>query len=286
MTQLLKSKHFRLIIAVAMGFGAGWLGRGAFVEPLSKEKEDPHHLTLFHNSAGLDEPPSRRERPSAVLNATPRRSDDLQIDAPARELMAETSAIADVAEHARHLRGLVAAWIRDDLSLSTEEKEALLRRLEDGSFRKSNGIMSDAVELSALVAKLADPETREAWKQAHASNPARSEIFSRFASADVGVEHPGHLLDAAAGWTPWERSRYRDRLLEDWASKNPEGARAWLESNPGEFGTGAARAVYDQLASTDFDALESELVSIGEPRLREAAIRALASSLVGSHSEC
>lgn len=282
MTQFLKSKSFRLIIAVTMSFGAGWLGRGAWVEQLPKEKEDSHHLKPFHNSAASDETPSRGERPSSMPNATPHRSGKPQIEQPAQELLAKASAITDDANHARYLRGLVAAWIRNDLSLSTELKDALLRRLEDGSFRRSNGIMSDAVELSALVAKLADPEIREAWKQAHASDPARSEIFSRFASADVVIVHPGHLLGAAAGWTPWERSRYRDRLLERWASRNPDGARAWLESIPGGFGTAAARTVYEQLASTDFSSLEGELDSIGEPRLREVAIRALASSLTSN----
>lgn len=282
MSHFIKSTRFRLIIAVAMAFGAGWLGRGAFVEPPSEKEDGPLLPESVHHSDVSEKASRRQEHTSEVTNATPHRSGDLQIDASARELLAEASKITDGAEQARYLRGLVAAWIRDDLSLSTEEKKAMLRRIENGSFRGTNGIMSDAVELSALIARLNDPEIREAWKQAHASNPARSEIFSRFASADVGDEHPGHLLDAATGWTAWERSRYRDRLLESWASKNPKGARVWMESNPGEFGTAAARAIYGQLASTDFDSLEHDLSSIEEPRLREAAIRALTSSLASN----
>ncbi len=198
MTHMIRSNHFRLLIGVAVAFGAGWLGRGVFVETPSEEENNPPHLKPVHQSDGSIKTPRSQERPSTVPSAPLH-------NASARELMARASAITNGAEQARYLRGLVAAWIRDDQSLSTDEKEAMLRSIEDGSFRGSNGIMSDAVELSGLVAKLADPEIREAWKQAHASNPVRSEIFSRFASADVGEEHPGHLLDAAAGWTAWKK---------------------------------------------------------------------------------
>lgn len=82
--------------------------------------------------------------------------------ASASELMAKASSITDRAKHSQYLRGLVTVWIQNDLLLSAEEKERMLRSIESGSFRRSNGIMSDAVELSTLVAGLTSPEIRGA----------------------------------------------------------------------------------------------------------------------------
>lgn len=275
MTDFIKSNHFYLIIGVALAFGAGWLGRGAFIEPSAAEVKNSSQLKSNRQSDGSIITPRSQERPSTVARIPSH-------DASASELMAKAFLITDPAEHSRYLRGLVTAWIQDDPSLSAEEQERMLSSIESGSFRRSNGIMSDVVELSTFVSGLANPEIREAWKQAHASDLARSEIFSRFASVDVGNEHPDQLLDAAAKWTPWEQSRYRDSLLKNWAAKNPEEARAWLESNPDEFSAEAAQSLYRQLASTDFKSLENDLDSITEPQFREAAIKALASSMASN----
>lgn len=182
-------------------------------------------------------------------------------------------------KRATALQGLVAQWIQSDASLTEQQKKDLHRLMLKGALEEDL-YKSDAVALSRSIARLSDPLIRDAWKSEHAFAADRAEIFAAFARADLQSASPEQLMQQTSEWTPWERSHYRNAVLETLAYQNPEQGLAWLQADPDAFSPESIDELYRGFAGLDFEKLESSFTSIENPRLRESALKALTASMI------
>lgn len=116
------------------------------------------------------------------------------------------------------LKTLASEWSRSTESGDPNERENRNHR----SLGFSGANLGLEVGLAALLARSkAEPEITQAWMDAFADSPGRSEIAAQLLPGQPDFD-PDNAFAIAENWTDWEKDRFSKSLLGNWAERNPK----------------------------------------------------------------
>ncbi len=173
------------------------------------------------------------------------------------------------------LRALASEWISVRSSLNEETRSALRARVQAAG----GGRFGLEVELAAAIGSSApDSELINAWLNAFAAHPGRSEMLPVLGSRLLR-ESPDALFERVRGWTDWERERAVRTVLEDWANRDPQEAWAWFQAQREGLGQDLSSSVLEPWARSDPQAAKALLDSFSDPAERRTAIESIGKAL-------
>ncbi len=172
------------------------------------------------------------------------------------------------------LKALVAEWVVDQ-SLPESEQEGRLRRV----LGLSEGRYGLETELASILARSStDPLVDIAWMEAFSSHPGRTEIAARLSPSMPDFD-PAQTLAMAEEWTDWEKSRFKDSLINNWTNQDPKSAWNWYSENPDSLPANAADQILNTWAQRDPNDMIQSLDTFSNPEDRRLAIEAISASL-------
>lgn len=183
---------------------------------------------------------------------------------------AQDGAIRDLA-----LKALVSEWTSDSESLKPNERESRSRRIL-GLSGTRQGL---EVELASILGRAKpDPAVSQAWMEAFADHPGRSEIAARLAPGQTDYD-PDASLMIPADWTDWEKDRFSKSLLTNWAQQNPKDAWNWYSENQERFPRELSSELLKSWAQQNPKEIIATLDTIKDAEDRLQAVEAISSSL-------
>jgi C-terminal processing protease CtpA/Prc len=87
------------------------------------------------------------------------------------------------------------------------------------------------------------------------------------------------------GWTPWEKERVTQSVLENWSDKAPKETWEWYQANRNRFDQDFSPSILPSWAESDPEGLKGLLSSMEQPGQRKAAIEALGKALATKNTE-
>lgn len=172
------------------------------------------------------------------------------------------------------LKTLVAEWTVDS-ELDDSQKENRKRRIQS----VSEGRFGLEAELAGIIAQTKpDPMVANAWIDAFAHHPGRSEIVARLAPTQADF-NPVETLAIAENWTEWEKARFATSLMDSWTRQDPKDAWNWYSGNEESFPTDASGDILNAWARQNANELIQSLDTFPDSANRLKAIEAVSASL-------
>ncbi len=179
------------------------------------------------------------------------------------------------------LKTLAAEWSLDSNSLADEELENRRRRI----MNVSGARLGLEVELASIIAQTdPDPSIADAWIDAFADRPGRSQIAAVLIANQDGID-PDSAFAIAENWTDWEKNRFSENLLTNWARKSPSEAWNWYSENSSTLSTDQTGTLLDSWAMKNPDDLIQALDTIEDSGDRGRAIEAISAALAHRGTE-
>ena len=170
------------------------------------------------------------------------------------------------------LKTLVAEWTGTSEPGSPNPLEDRGRRILNMSGRG----LGLEVSLASLLARSdADPAITQAWMDAFADNPGRSEIAARLVPGQPDFD-PDNVFAIADEWTDWEKDRFSNSLLTNWAERDPNGLIERLDTmKQAESRLLAIEAISAALALKGTAGALDWVESLANSRERDAGLQAV-----------
>jgi hypothetical protein len=234
----------KLTAAAAAGFGIAFMVNGSGSNPAPV-----HHVTLAQakEASKASAAPAAAKPLPAHLAAVSQLAEAFELArTDSDELRRRIGTAKDPKERLPLIRGLFA-YLADHLSpkdaiaealkFTDADQETALKELAavwlgTGPESLVKGGRSDGSTVQqAGLALIYSPNARagaaEAWVQAFKDHSARLELLSALATK-ISASDPRSAMALGGGLTEWERQRFLDRVVVNWATGDPAAARKWM----------------------------------------------------------
>ncbi|HEX2749971.1 MAG TPA: PDZ domain-containing protein [Verrucomicrobiales bacterium] len=188
--------------------------------------------------------------------------DYLASHATPKDAIAEALLFSGV-DQSTALRELAAAWLGTS-------PEALKGNMRNGSAVLQGG-------LALIQSPDAAPGAAEAWVEAFKNHPSRLELLSALAGRLTATD-PQRAMALASGLTEWERRRFLDEVLTDWAGGNPASARKWMTDPANAANTAGRTFPWAAASYQNAEWVATSLSGETDPATRLDMVRGLAAA--------